>query len=110
MAARRHSELTAHKQNDPEYRAAVDAEKRAVVEQHRAHALAELRKAAGLTQSDLAGLLGITQPSVSKLEHLDDISVSTLSRFCAALGGGLELRCNLNGESIPIDVAALTPS
>jgi DNA-binding XRE family transcriptional regulator len=53
--------------------------------------LAELRKFVGLTQEELAAALGITQPSLSKLENQDDMQISTLRRLVEALGGQLEV-------------------
>jgi transcriptional regulator with XRE-family HTH domain len=53
--------------------------------------LAELRKQTGMTQTDVAAALGVTQPSLSKLESQDDMQVSTLRRLINALGGELEL-------------------
>lgn len=64
--------------------------------------LAEIRKLVGLTQEDLAGTLGITQPSLSKLENQDDIQVSTLRRLIEALGGQLELIAHLPQGDIRI--------
>ena len=51
--------------------------------------LAEIRKSVGLTQEELAAAVGITQPSLSKLENQDDMQVSTLRRLIVALGGGV---------------------
>ena len=59
--------------------------------------LAEIRKQAGLTQVDLAERLGITQPSLSKLESQDDMQISTLRRIVEALEGELELTAKLPG-------------
>lgn len=53
--------------------------------------LGEIRKASGLTQTDLAAALGIRQPSLSRLESQDDMQISTLRRIIQALGGELEL-------------------
>ncbi len=53
--------------------------------------LAELRKHTGMTQQELADILGVSQPTLSGQEHQDDMEVSTLSRYIAALGGQLEL-------------------
>lgn len=39
----------------------------------------------------LAGRLEITQSAVSKLEHADDVRVSTLRQYLEALGARLEL-------------------
>ncbi len=54
-------------------------------------ALAELRKAAGFTQTELAQVLGVSQANLSKLEHQSDIQISTLRRLVEAIGGQLEL-------------------
>lgn len=51
----------------------------------------ELRQAVGKSQRELAKLLGIKQPSLSKLENQSDIQVSTLQKIVRALGGELDL-------------------
>lgn len=60
--------------------------------------LAEIRKQTGLTQVDLAQRLGITQPTLSKLESQDDMQLSTLRRIIEALGGDLEVIAHLPGD------------
>ncbi len=57
--------------------------------------LAEIRKLVGLTQEEVAGAMGVTQPSLSKLENQDDMQVSTLRRLVEALGGQLEIIVHL---------------
>ncbi len=54
--------------------------------------LADLRESLGITQAELAENLGVSQPNVSKLEGKDDIRLSTLGGYVAALGGRLEVR------------------
>ncbi|TWU59627.1 helix-turn-helix domain-containing protein [Crateriforma conspicua] len=53
--------------------------------------LAELRKHSGMTQKELAEILGVSQPTLSSQEHQDDMEISTLSRLIQAMGGQLEL-------------------
>jgi len=53
--------------------------------------VSELRQVAGKSQRELAKLLGIKQPSLSKLENQTDIQVSTLQKIIRALGGELDL-------------------
>ena len=53
--------------------------------------LYELRHAAAVSQVELAGRLEVTQGAVSKLEHSDDVRVSTLRQYLEALGARLEL-------------------
>jgi len=64
--------------------------------------LAEIRRAVGLTQEQVAASLGIKQPSLSRLESQDDMQISTLRRLIAALGGELEIIAHLPGGAIRI--------
>ena len=57
--------------------------------------LAEVRRLVGLTQEELAKKLGITQPTLSKLESQDDMQISTLRRLITGLGGSLEILVHL---------------
>ena len=62
--------------------------------------LAEIRKAVGLTQEEVAASLGIKQPTLSRLESQDDMHISTLRRLIEALGGQLEIIAHLPGGDI----------
>jgi len=53
--------------------------------------LRELRHARKLTQARVAKSLGITQDSVSRLEHRSDLLLSTLRKTIEAMGGNLSL-------------------
>lgn len=64
--------------------------------------LAEIRRAVGLTQEQVAASPGIKQPSLSRLESQDDMQISTLRRLVAALGGELEIIAHLPGGAIRI--------
>lgn len=69
--------------------------------------LADLRRSQGLTQAELAHLLGVSQPNVSKIEHGEEVQLSTLAGYIAALGGRLELRAIFEGHpehDVTIDV------
>ena len=64
--------------------------------------LSEIRKFMGLTQEEVAATLGVTQPSLSKLENQDDMQISTLRRVIEALGGQLEIIAHLPSGDIRI--------
>jgi DNA-binding XRE family transcriptional regulator len=64
--------------------------------------LAELRKHSGMTQQDLADRLGISQPSLSKMESQEDMQISTLNRLVGSLGGTLELIVHLPGGDVTL--------
>lgn len=53
--------------------------------------LAEIRKAIGRTQADMAKRLDQGQGSVSKIENATDLYLSTLRKYVEALGGQLHL-------------------
>ena len=43
------------------------------------------------SQAELAGRLDVAQGAISKLEHSEDVRVSTLRQYLEALGARLEL-------------------
>ncbi|MER8434372.1 XRE family transcriptional regulator [Mesorhizobium caraganae] len=57
--------------------------------------LGELRRAAGRAQAEIASVLKIKQPSVSKIEKQTDMYLSTLKSYIEAIGGQLELVVHL---------------
>ena len=54
-------------------------------------ALQDLRRSRSLTQEDLAEELGLNQSALSKMEHQQDMYISTLRRILNAMGGKLKL-------------------
>ncbi len=54
-------------------------------------ALADLRRAQGLTQAEVAERAGMSQSDLSKLERRGDMRLSTLRLFARALGGRLRV-------------------
>jgi transcriptional regulator with XRE-family HTH domain len=57
--------------------------------------LSEIRKHSGLTQSEVAAKLGISQPGLSKMENQDEMYIGTLSKLIEAMGGTLEIIAHL---------------
>ncbi len=76
----------------PDRRARSDAR---VKELRQEMLLAELRKHTGMTQQELADKLGISQPSLSKMESQEDMQIGTLNRLVDSIGGKLELIVHL---------------
>jgi hypothetical protein len=79
-------------------RATIDAnpERRFHMEQHKhairdALALSDLRAARAATQQQVAAAMGETQANISRIEHQDDLYLSTLRTYIEALGGQLEI-------------------
>jgi len=59
--------------------------------------LVEARQAAGLTQAEVAGRLGITQSQVSRIEKrgYDAYTLTTLRKYVKALGDGFGLEVRI---------------
>ena len=57
----------------------------------RGHQLAEMRKAAGVTQAELAEALGVSQARISKIEHGEVSGIDIVRTYVAALGGTVDL-------------------
>ena len=53
--------------------------------------LHELRRARALTQGDMAKMLKVNQPAVSKMEQRADVYVSSLRSYIEAAGGKLKI-------------------
>jgi transcriptional regulator with XRE-family HTH domain len=65
--------------------------------------LSEIRKLTGKSQRQVAGALGMKQPSLSKLEKQRDMQISTLRKIVKALGGELEVFAKFPKGMVKID-------
>ena len=65
----------------------------------RGYQLAEIRKASGLTQADVAKSLGVSQARISKIEHGDISGIDIIRAYVNALGGTVELVATLGDRS-----------
>ena len=63
--------------------------------------LAELRRSRGFNQTLVAEVMGTTQSGVARIERQDDLLLSTLRKYVAALGGELRIVVDfLDGEVV----------
>src|SRR6266699_2569588 len=70
--------------------------------------LAMIRKAAQMTQVEVARKLGVGQGVVSRLEHRDDMLLSTLYDHLMANGAdGAGIVVTVHGQRIELDLARL---
>lgn len=83
----------------PEGKARVAAYRHALEDALR---LGELRERQGMTQKDVAAALRVSQTNVSKIERQQELYVSTVQRYVAALGGQLRLCAVLGDEEVPL--------
>lgn len=68
---------------------AVAAGKQELLNEFVGHRLAEVRRARGLTQQQIAERMGVTKGRVSQIEQGQISGQDVLARFAAALGGRL---------------------
>lgn len=85
----------------PESRARIEAR---TAEIRQEITLAKLREELKMSQTQLAAALGVKQPSIVKMEKVEnDPKLSTLKRYVTALGGKLTLDVTLpNGKRISL--------
>src|SRR6266571_403180 len=100
--AKKFRDLAEAIRSDPKRAARVEEIKRGIRD---ALALSELRADQGVTQTDLARVLGVSQTNISRIEHENDVYVSTLRSYVEALGGRLELRAVFSDRDVGIDVS-----
>lgn len=69
-----------------------------------AHRLAEIRKAHGLSQQDVARAMGVTQSRVSRIESGDIArsELSTVAAYIRALGGHVRVVAEFGGDVIAL--------
>ena len=69
-----------------------------------AHRLAEIRKAHGLSQQDVARAMGVTQSRVSRIESgdLTKSELSTIASYVRAIGGDVRVVASIGGDEIAL--------
>jgi len=65
--------------------------------------LADIRKAAGMTQIELAEAMGVQQSAVSKMEKQSNMEIGTLQRIIETYGGSLELIARLPSGDVRLN-------
>jgi transcriptional regulator with XRE-family HTH domain len=68
--------------------------------------LAAIRRATGLTQTQLAANLGVGQAHISKVERQDDMLISTLASYLKALGVTASLVVEVGEQTVMYDLTA----
>ena len=65
--------------------------------------LAAIRRATGLTQTELAHSLGVGQAQVSKIERQGDMLISTLAAYLTALGVHAQIVVEVGDQTVTYD-------
>jgi transcriptional regulator with XRE-family HTH domain len=68
--------------------------------------LAAIRRATGLTQTELAANLGVGQAAVSKIERQSDMLISTLAAYLRALGAHASLVVAVGEQTVTYNLTA----
>ena len=64
--------------------------------------LAEIRKQRGLTQADVATIMGVTKGRVSQIERGEVFTVDVVGRYIKALGGELRLLADFGDHTYKV--------
>jgi DNA-binding XRE family transcriptional regulator len=75
----------------PELRQRIEIGTKDLILEVEALRLKQLRERWGISQQELAKILNVSQPAVSKLENQPDVMLSTLRQYVESLGGNLEI-------------------
>jgi len=96
---RKWSEIRNKAHDSPEARAEIEQEMRimeAITTLHQA------REQRGVTQTELARALDVSQANVSRTERKQDLFLSTIRRYVEALGGELEVRAIFPDQTVTL--------
>ena len=85
----------------PERRAESDARQAEMMAE--LVSLEQLREGLGISQEELANVMDVQQPAISKLVRRPDLKVSTLRELIAAMGGEMHITATFAGRSVEID-------
>ncbi len=97
---RRYEEYWDRQLADPEFRQIYEEE---AAKKELWLQLVEARQAAGLTQTEVARRLGVSQAQVARIEKrgYDAYTLNTLRRYVKALGEGFKLEVRVHGPGVP---------
>jgi predicted XRE-type DNA-binding protein len=64
--------------------------------------LEQLREGCGISQEELASVMDVQQPAISKLVRRPEMEVSTFRELIAVIGGELHLTATFPDQSVEI--------
>lgn len=104
-STRNFRELRDEARRDPERARQIDEAKLRAISEIASCRLAELRTTLGVTQAELAAMIGKTQSAISQIENGEiGLSLGMLKSIVCQLGGELEVAAVFEDERVPIDV------
>lgn len=103
-STKKFSALKDHAMADPARAERINAGTTAALRDHAEYQLGELRQALGLTQTELAAMIGKSQSAVSQIESGDiGLSLEVLRSIITQLGGELEITAIFNNRRVLLD-------
>ncbi len=98
------TELRDEARRDPARARRIDAAKTRALEEQARYRLAELRQALGVTQAELAELIGKSQSAISQIESGEvRLSLEMLRQIVAQLGGEVEVTAVFKNRRVTLD-------
>ncbi|MFL1379039.1 helix-turn-helix domain-containing protein [Nocardiopsis protaetiae] len=88
----------------PEADAIAAADTARIEAERQGYALAALRKESGLTQTQVAGTMGVSQARISQIEHGQIDSLELLRSYISAIGGALRLQVVQGPMTVTLDL------
>jgi DNA-binding XRE family transcriptional regulator len=85
--------------SDTEREAAKAAARAHLEAYQRGYQLSEMRKAVGVTQAELAEMLGVSQARISRIESGEVSGIDVVRAYVAALGGTVDLVATLGDRT-----------
>jgi DNA-binding XRE family transcriptional regulator len=86
----------------PERVAARERSRAELRAEQRGHQLAQLRKNTGLTQAQVADLMGVSQARVSQIEHGKVTEVDAIRGYVEALGGTVDVVARVGDWTVKV--------
>ena len=72
---------------------------------NRGYILSQIRRQVGLSQTEMAERLDVSQPTYSEYERGDNMRIGTLMKIVDALGGRLKFQVVIDGKEYPLQFA-----
>ena len=88
-------------------RVAEIREQMVTVDRAYADSLMAIRRAADLTQVELANQMGVAQSEISRIEKRHDMLLSTLTNYLSAAGEHPRVVVTVNGQDVELDLTTL---
>ena len=88
--------------DSPERVAARERSRSELRAEQRGYQLAQLRKNTGLTQVQVAAVMGVTQARVSQIEHGKITDVDAIRGYVEALGGTVDVVARIGDVTIKV--------